>query len=384
MRDLTIPRLNSNDDTYILLEWLVAPAGAVSAGDCVATIETSKAVSDLICQAEGYLVPAVPAGATCRPGDVVGHVAAVPPIIDATSPSATVAAPPPSTDSGRLVITRSAEELIDRHGIAAEALRRIGKKLIKAADVRALIDGDDATERMPLPPHQRAVARTVSRSHATIPSAFAMAKVSATQLTVASQRVGAQKAAFIGLPEFVISAVARLLTRFPACFGGVHDDLTVEPASRADIGVTIDVGTGLYIPVIRDAASLSVAEISARMMEFRVRAMRRTIRDSDLGPASLTISLQMEPGIVLSRPIVFPGQACTLVICAVQRELALGPAGDVREHDYFHIGAAYDHRVVNGSYAAAFLTALRRSLESDHPEGAESAVQPAHSPPAPP
>jgi 2-oxoglutarate dehydrogenase E2 component (dihydrolipoamide succinyltransferase) len=359
MGDLTIPRLNSNDDTYTLLEWLVPEAGEVSAGEVVATIETSKAVSDLVCEESGFLMHGVEVGATCRPGEVVGHV----------SPDR--ALPPAGVESGGtvaeltgLVVTRSAQELIDQHGIPASAVAGLGKPVVKAADIHAFLGGASTNDhRTALPVHQRAVARTVQTSHATIPAAFLVAKVSAVELLAAQQRAGQRARAFIGLPELVIGAVAGLWKAFAHCFATVHDDLTVEPAERADIGVTIDVGTGLYVPVIPAADTLDVAELAARLMDFRVRAMRRGFRDSDLGRARLTLSLQMEPGIVLSRPIVFPGQVCTLSMCGPQKELVLGSDGAVLSHQYLHIGLAYDHRAINGRDAAAFLTAIKAALE---------------------
>ncbi|MEU1763140.1 2-oxo acid dehydrogenase subunit E2 [Micromonospora sp. NPDC005652] len=359
MGDLTISRLNSNDETYILLEWLVPAASEVAAGDAVATIETSKAVTDLVCAESGFLTPRVEAGATCRPGDIVGYLSSKRPV-----PAQGVERATPAPEAASIVVTRSAQELIDRHGISATQVAGLGKRVVKALDVQSLL-GAVASDgrRTPLAAHQRAVARTVQASHLTIPAAFLVAKVSATELVAAQRHIGQRARAFIGLPELVISAVARLWKDFPHCFATVHDDLTVEPAERPDIGVTIDVGTGLYVPVIPGADALGVTELASRLMDFRVRAMRRGFRDADLGPARLTLSLQMESGIMLSRPIIFPGQVCVLSMCGLQNELGLDADGAVRPHEYFHLGLTYDHRAINGREAAAFLTAIKGALE---------------------
>jgi 2-oxoglutarate dehydrogenase E2 component (dihydrolipoamide succinyltransferase) len=167
----------------------------------------------------------------------------------------------------------------------------------------------------------------------------------------------------VGTAEVVIGVVARLRAEHPHCFATVTDDLTVRPARRSDIGVTIDVGTGLFVPVLREADRLTTAEIAAALMRFRARAVRRTMRNEDLAGACLTLTLQTEPDLILAQPIVFPGQTCALSLCATQQELRLDPDGSVRAHPYFHLGLAYDHRVLNGRDAAAFLSDVKRELE---------------------
>ncbi len=128
--------------------------------------------------------------------------------------------------------------------------------------------------------------------------------------------------------------------------------------------MTIDVGRGLFVPVIRDTDQLDLAGIAAALMNFRVRAMRRTMTDDDLNGGCITLTLHLEPGVVLARPVVFPGQTCALSLCAQQRELRLDSAGQVTCHEYFHLGIAYDHRVINGADAIRFLAAIRDELES--------------------
>ena len=357
--DVVVPHLNSNDVSYVLLEWLAAPMAAVAAGDPVAMIETSKATTELTCERSGFLIPLVQAGATCQPGDVVALVAA----------QAAQAAPRPEAEPevpSPAVISRPAQELIERHQVPVAAVEALGKRIVKAADIEALVAGspDAADAGTALPSAQLAVARAVSLSHRTIPNAFTVAKVSARQAAADARRIGERSRAFVGLPEMLVYVVARLWREHPSCFAALRDDLVVEPATAADIGVTIDVGTGLYVPVVRDADTLDVAAIARRLMEMRVRALRRTMTDADLAGARLTISLQREPGIVLARPIIFPGQTCTLSMCALQQELVPGPDGAPVPHEYFYLGLVYDHRLINGHEAMAFLGAIRNGLES--------------------
>ena len=372
MPELVVPSLNANDETYVLTEWLAGPADWVGSGEPVAVIETSKAASDLVAGDEGYLSQRVTAGTTCQPGDAVawlGPTAAEARADQAAaqrSPaeSAPAAYPGPADGAAAVVVTRPARELMERHGIAEKAVAALGKPVVRQSDVAALITPADHGSPSVLSPHQRAVARQVSRSHATIPAAFAVIKVLADELIRQQELVGKQARALIGIPELVIAAVAALRGAHPRCFAAVREDLSLELAERADIGVTIDVGTGLYVPVIRDAAHLGVPEISARLMDLRIRAMRRTLREEDLAGGRITLALHMDPGIVLAQPVVTPGQSCTLALCAPQHEVGLAADGTVIAYRYLHLGLAYDHRILNGRDAVAFLTSVKTALES--------------------
>jgi 2-oxoglutarate dehydrogenase E2 component (dihydrolipoamide succinyltransferase) len=352
---LTIPVLNANDDTYVLVEWLVADGAPVSAGDSVALIETSKAVTELVADAEGYLSQAVRPMSSCRPGQVVGNVSAARPAAGSSAQGSTGA-----EDGGQdPIVTGPAAELMAAEGVPMQAAAALGKKLIRRSDVEALLSRGPQAQARRLPPHQLAVARAVGRSHAAIPAAFTVIKVPADELL---NRCRADAARFTGITEHVIKAIAEAALAFPDCVAEVGDDLTITPAASIDVGISIDVGTGLHVPVIRAADTLSVAEIASAMMSFRTRAMRGRLSEHDLRAPRITLTLHTSPGIVFAQPIIYPGQACTLALGAVQTELTLDPAGRPAECGNFYLGLSYDHRVVNGRQAAEFLSAIRDRL----------------------
>lgn len=382
MTDVVMPALNSTDESYVLLEWLVPDGGQVSAGDPLALVETSKTVTELIAANSGYLSHLVSASSACRPGDAVGLLSedhAREPGGQLRDESRAADAAPPANErltlaaagSGTgiaVVVTEPARILMDAHGISADAVAGLGKKLIRRSDVEALVAGSRPGRKpgrgpQSLPAHQQAVARLVSKSHATIPPAFTVIKVTADELIRRRELFSKQMAAFTGIPEYVIKAVADTSPDFPVCFASIADDLAVTLADSIDIGVTIDVGTGLYVPVIRAADTLDLTAIASQMMNYRARAMRSQMREHDFAGARLTISLHQFNGIVFAQPIVYPGQVCALSVAAPDQEIRLAPSGQIVEHTYFFLGMSYDHRVINGRTAADFLAAIRARLE---------------------
>ncbi|GIJ24291.1 biotin/lipoyl-containing protein [Micromonospora lutea] len=149
MVDIRIPRLNTNDASYVLVEWLVDDGATVESGASVATVETSKSLEDLVSEHAGVLSRRLPAGADCRPGQVVAVL---------TPPSQ--ASPPPVADPGRpegggtpeaapvspvaMVITAPARALMRQHGIDEQDLAALGRSLIRRSDVEALLAGPPA------------------------------------------------------------------------------------------------------------------------------------------------------------------------------------------------------------------------------------------------
>lgn len=354
MPDIVVPTVNANDVGCTLMEWLFEDGQTVPAGSAVAVIETSKATQELVADEGGVLQRTLDAGEECAFGAVVGHLFASEEerrrFLDGAGAVAAAEEPAP------LVITRAARELIDAHGVDAARLRGLGRTVIRREDVEALLVASEAPAAdasIVLSKRQRAVASVVTEAHRTIPVAFAAIRVHAD----AALRSGA------GLPELLVGAVARLHDRFPLFFGTYREDGTVAPAAEAHVGVTVDVGRGLYIPVVRGAARLTAAEIADVLLDHRIRALRDSFREEDLTGGAITISLHTDADVVLALPIVFPSQVCMLSLCAVQEELHLTETRAVAVRSTFPLGISYDHRVVNGRDAVRFLRELKTAFE---------------------
>jgi 2-oxoglutarate dehydrogenase E2 component (dihydrolipoamide succinyltransferase) len=349
--EIMVPKLNSNDTEYTLVEWLIADGSEVHAGDMIATVETSKAIEDVPTTATGFLHQVVAAGETCAPGEIIGRVQA-----------STMAPEPvhkPETMAGP-VITEPARELINRLGIDEERINTLGRKVIRRSDVERMANSHELRE---LSTVQRAVGRTVTTAHQTIPAAYTVIKADVSAVVAEARELTRSLRKLVGLPDFLIAAVAGAHADFPMPFSTLVDDSTVRLAAAPNIGVTMDLGQGLYVPVIKDAAQMDIAEITEHLTTFRRHAQHATFRADDLTDANITITLHHDPGVVLAIPIIHPGQSCALALGAPTQELALDNEGTVVTRTYATIGLAYDHRVLNGRDAVLFLQALKESLE---------------------
>jgi 2-oxoglutarate dehydrogenase E2 component (dihydrolipoamide succinyltransferase) len=394
MTAVRVPKINNNDPSYTLITWLVDDGTWVTSGDAIAEVETSKATQELVSPGDGVLRQTAAAGVSCEPGDVIGSVGSPGSVgsagsagLDAESDdiSRSAAASPvaalrcgrpadTSASTNAVTITRPARELMEQLGVTEDRVRGLG--LVRTGDVarvaaaaRAGTARDGATQNgaaedgYRASKGQRAVADTVSRSHREIPAAYAVMRV---DVDAALQRAGALAATLrmpVGLAEMVVAAVAPLVSTHPIMFAAPTGSHTADLSIEAHIGVTIDAGHGLVIPVIRDASSRSVEDIVSTVDGFR-RTAGGGFRADQLEGANITLSLHPDPEIMFAVPLVHPGQTCILAVAGVRPEVAVDADGGFVARRVTYLGLAYDHRFVNGRDATDFLHHIREALEA--------------------
>lgn len=351
MTDIRIPQLNANDETYTLVEWLVADSQPVEADEAVATIETSKAAEDLTSPADGVLWHQATAGSECRPGTAIATVG--PP--GSPRPSRHDTEEP--AESGP-IITEPARVRMAELGLPLERVLAAGRKLVRAADIDVL-----AGTRHELSAAQKSVAQTVTLSHQTIPAAYSIIEIDVGAAEKTAAEAGRRLRRAVGLPEVLVTTVAPLHRDFPLLFAAVGDSTTARLPDDAHIAVTVDAGNGLFLPVVRNAARLDLDEITSLMDGFRQTALRGKFRPDELAGANITLTLHHQPGIVAAIPVVFPGQTCSLALTATRDHVVLSD-GEITTRQIANLGLAYDHRFVNGRDAALFLSAIKETLES--------------------
>jgi 2-oxoglutarate dehydrogenase E2 component (dihydrolipoamide succinyltransferase) len=388
--EIRVPKLNSNDASYVLVEWLVADGAAVRRDDAVASVETSKTVEELVSEHDGVLTHLLPEGADCTPGQPIARIAPAPitPSLGVVPAGTTASAPP--------LITAPAQALMDELGVDPARVRALPVKVVRRADVERLAGATAATpfatepsatepsatepsatepsaavqvaagpsadetppgtSARPLSRNQRAVGRTVAISHQTIPAAYTAIKVDVGPATAAARDLGRRLRRLVGLPDLLVSAVARLHRDFPLFFATLLDDGTAAVSDSPHVGVTVDLGAGLYVPVIRDAHDKNVPEIAAELAEFRKLAQHGGFREEQLAGGNIVVTLHHDADIVMAVPIVFPGQSCAVALTSPQQE---------GERTVAVVGLAYDHRLINGRDAVLFLQALKEAMERE-------------------
>ena len=320
---VVVPQFNSNDDSAVLLEWLVADGATVTEGQPLAVLETSKSAADLEAPASGVITQHAPVGGDYAFGHVIATIGGQPSPQAATV--ATVARDQP-------------------HPAGLPISTPPGRRRARAI--------------------QEAVAAATATAHRTIPPAFAWREVPVDLALDHLDRLAGQDGPVIDLAPLLLAAVAALHPRHRELFATVDTGGAAAATSCADVGVTVDVGTGLFLPVVR-AGARSLDDIADRLIELQMAAVAGELadRDLDLSGVGLGVSLNLSSGADVVQPLIMPGMSCMVSIGAVRNAIRAGAGGAPASARVVTIGIAHDHRVVNGAPAMRFLSDLAELLQ---------------------
>lgn len=162
------------------------------------------------------------------------------------------------------------------------------------------------------------------------------------------------------LDLFIVMA-ARALVQHPYMNARLDgDDIVVE--SAVHIGVAVALTDGLLVPVVRDAAGLSVGAVARRRAALVDGARAGTLTPDQLAGGTFTITNLGAYEIDGFTPIINPPQAAILGTGRIVEKPAVY-RGEVAVRSMMTLSLSFDHRLVDGAPAAAFLQSIKRMAE---------------------
>jgi len=165
----------------------------------------------------------------------------------------------------------------------------------------------------------------------------------------------------LGIASFFLKSAIAALRAFPAINAEIQGDEIVFK-HYYDIGVAVGAEGGLVVPVIRDADTLSFAQIELAIRDFATRATDGTLTLEDLRGGTFTITNGGVFGSLMSTPILNPPQVGILGLHKIQdRVVPINGQPVIRPMMY--IALSYDHRIVDGREAVQFLVKIKDFVE---------------------
>lgn len=165
----------------------------------------------------------------------------------------------------------------------------------------------------------------------------------------------------LGFMSFFVKACVEALKQFPKVNAEIrHGDIVYH--HYYDIGIAVAGGKGLVVPVLRNAESMSFADIEKTIADFGARAQENKIGLDELEGGTFTISNGGVFGSLLSTPIVNPPQSGILGLHAIQ-DRPVARNGQVVIRPMMYVALSYDHRLVDGREAVSFLRRVKESIE---------------------
>ncbi|MGL5862516.1 MAG: 2-oxoglutarate dehydrogenase, E2 component, dihydrolipoamide succinyltransferase, partial [Phycicoccus sp.] len=217
---------------------------------------------------------------------------------------------------------------------------------------------------------RRTIARRMVESLQVSAQLTTVVEVDVTRIARLRDRAKAEFAAREGtklsfLPFFALAAVEALKTH-PMVNASIEgDEVTYHGVEH--LGVAVDTGKGLLVPVLKNAGDLNIGGLAKGISDVAERTRSGTIMPDDLAGGTFTITNTGSRGALFDTPIINQPQVAILGTGSVVRRPVVATAEDGGEtiaiRSMVYLALSYDHRIVDGADAARFLTAIRTRLE---------------------
>ncbi len=415
--EIRVPALGESVTEAIVGKWFKNAGDSVNVDEPLVELETDKVTVEVPAPVSGVLGEIkVTEGTTVAVGTVLGAIsngagakpakaAAVPtpPKAAAPSPAAAKAAPAPAAKSDKRDMPPSpaARKALADAGLDADAVSGSGK--------RGQVLKEDVAAAQSKPPEKAAPAAAaavpqgaapmpVPVQHLRVPSVVndgaREERVRMTRLrqTIAQRLKDAQNTAAIltTFNDVDMSAVMKLRSEYKELFEKRHgiklgfmgffvkaclQALREIPAVNAEIdgdeiiyknyyhiGVAVGTARGLVVPVVREADRMGLAEIEAQITDFGKRARDGKLGIEDMQGGTFTITNGGVYGSLLSTPILNAPQSGILGMHRIE-ERPVVRDGQVVARPMMYLALSYDHRIVDGKEAVAFLVRVKECLE---------------------
>lgn len=379
LSEVRVPRVSENENEGLLVAWHRDEGDEVEVGDPLFEIETDKATVIVEAEAEGTLRQVlVPVESTIEVGQVIAYIgdpdeplpeAAPEPARGVPAPASVAApcgAPVPAASQARLspAARRRAGEL----GIALDQLeQRFPDQTISAKMVEQVAaEAEEPSRLVPaemidLPHQQLLIGERLARSQTTRPNGYLQREVDVTALLARLQAETQQARVRLSLVDAFIWACARALDGFPLC-NACWQSGRAAVYREINVGIALDSDGILVAPAVRSANGLDVAAISRAKAELQLKLMRKRLAPTDWETATFTITDMGPFDVDAHVPIIPENQGCILGLGRVQERPTV-QQGDVAIGRFVNACLTFDHRLMNGAYAARFVQAVVKQLD---------------------
>ena len=226
-------------------------------------------------------------------------------------------------------------------------------------------------QAVPFTSVRKRVAENMQKSWTTVPHVLQVVEADFYRVEQARREHGAdwktQEGFGLTYLPFITRAVSIALGRYPklnAVFGG--DRLALQ--RRINIGIAVDVNfEGLMVPVVKDVPNKSLPQLAREINDLAVRARAGKLKPDELTEGTYTITNNGAYGTVITAPIINQPQVAILSTDSVRKKAVVieNPEGDsLAIRPVGVLAQSFDHRAVDGAYAAAFLRELKLIVET--------------------
>jgi 2-oxoglutarate dehydrogenase E2 component (dihydrolipoamide succinyltransferase) len=402
MIEIKVPTVGESINEVTLVKWLKKDGEYVERDEVIAELESEKATFELNAEQAGVLKTVGKEGDTLNIGDTVAQIdeTAAKPAgsnnesetkgadmqkTDALKEAGKPAQEPQPQTQNTKPQTASVDVKATPVASAIIADKKVDPKSIQPSGPNGKILKDDVLSALENPGRKPGVElfnRTEGREkmsnlRKTVSRRLVEAKNTTAMLTTFNEvdmsRIMALRtqhkdkfkekhAVNLGFMSFFTKAVCYALAEWPAVNAYIDGDSIVYH-NYCDISIAVSAPKGLVVPVIRNAESLSMAEIEKKVVELATKARENKLSMEEMQGGTFTITNGGVFGSLMSTPIINIPQSAILGMHKIQ-ERPVVVDGQIVVRPMMYVALSYDHRIIDGRESVSFLVRVKELLEN--------------------
>jgi 2-oxoglutarate dehydrogenase E2 component (dihydrolipoamide succinyltransferase) len=390
---IKVPTVGESISEVTLLKWTRPEGAYVERDEVIAELESEKATFEVNAEQAGILKRgALAEGDSLKIGDVLCHIdeTAVKPATEvAAQPSAApVKAPEPVTPAPATPAAPVAEATkATPVASAIIADKKVDPKSVTPSGTGGKILKEDVLALLSQPGRKPGAtlfgredkAERMSNLRKTISRRLVDAKNTTAMLTTFNEvdmkavmdlrnkykdKFKEKHGVGLGFMSFFTKACTFALQEWPSVNAFINGDEIIYH-NYCDVSIAVSTPRGLTVPIIRNAESLSMAEIEKKVIELAGKARDNKLTMDELQGGTFTITNGGVFGSLLSTPIINAPQSAILGMHKIEeRPIALN--GQVVIRPMMYLALSYDHRIIDGRESVSFLVRVKELLENPH------------------
>jgi pyruvate dehydrogenase E2 component (dihydrolipoamide acetyltransferase) len=372
MQTVILPRLDEDQKSGMILEWLKGEGAEVEKDEPIAIVMSEKIMMDVSAPVSGKLYKIfaqenveMPVGqiiaVIAEPSDDPNTVSKF--VEEAKRSLAGIEVKAPRKPEERVPISPLARKLAEQYGIDVTTVKGSGPggRIVKEDILRAVEELKPEAKApprviaIPLTGIRKIVAERMSSSHLAAPH---------VTLTMDADASEANKLKETGISynAILIKAVAKALQTYPI-FNSTLEGDQIKQFQDINIGLAVAIKEGLIAPVVHNAEKKTLAEINVAVEDLIRKARENRLSVGEVTGGTFTISNLGMFEVDIFTPIITPGQSAILGIGRiVDKPQVVGGRIEIKPTVTFSL--SFDHRVADGALAAQFLQLIKKFFEN--------------------
>ena len=388
--EIKIPTPGESITEVTISRWIKQDGEYVEKDEELAEIESDKATLTLNAESSGQLKIKVAEGTVAKVGEIACTIdtsvqgtakpkTEAPKAAPAKEVKAEVKAEPVNTSAATGHPSPAAAKMMAEGNIPANAVKASGKdgRITKGDVLAAMSNGFSFESNAPAPGSRNQARTKMTPLRKKLSQRLVAVKQETAMLTTFNEidmsAIYALRAKYkdafkekhgtnVGFMGFFTKAVCEALRLFPAVNSQINGEEIVS-FDYADICIAVSAPKGLVVPVIRNAESMSIAQIEAEIKNLALKARDNKLTIEEMTGGTFTITNGGVFGSLMSTPIINPPQSAILGMHnVVERPIAVN--GKVEIRPMMYVALSYDHRIIDGRESVGFLVKVKEMCEN--------------------